>query len=222
MYRIDVEGPQEAKEGPRADPVIKKFGVSKDCVLGALILENNQIYVYRIYDHETRRFISEKKFTQSQSVFQHSGAHKDVIDLFIFKNKEVGFGQGQYSMYVASSNGIMLYDGVDRVDKSSIAHQSISNDFINQTLTPGALDCSAGGTIVFDLKAIDKKNQIKCYTKTKPEDKYDHTLEGDKKMLRFFGGYLVEVKTERNMDKIQIYDFDNKLSLFNAAYPTIF
>ena len=35
-------------------------------------------------------------------------------------------------------------------------------------------------------------------------------------MIKFFGSYVIEVKTEKEIDKIQIYDFDNKLSLYNA------
>lgn len=41
-------------------------------------------------------------------------------------------------------------------------------------------------------------------------------------MIKFFKAYIIEVKTEKGMDKLQIYDFDNKLSLFNASYPKIF
>lgn len=40
-------------------------------------------------------------------------------------------------------------------------------------------------------------------------------------MIKFFNNYVIEVKTEKNNDKLQIYDFDNKLSLFNASYPKI-
>lgn len=41
-------------------------------------------------------------------------------------------------------------------------------------------------------------------------------------MIKFFGEYIIEVKNVKQMDHIQIYDFDNKLSLFNSAYPQIF
>jgi hypothetical protein len=60
------------------------------------------------------------------------------------------------------------------------------------------------------------QHSIKSFTKTKSEDKYDYALDGEKKVIRFFNNYVIEVKTEKKMDKIQIYDFDNKLSLFNA------
>jgi hypothetical protein len=63
---------------------------------------------------------------------------------------------------------------------------------------------------------------LKCFTKLKAEEKYDYKLEGDKKMIKFFGSYIIEVKSDKGMDVIQIYDFDNKLSLFNATFPKIF
>jgi tricorn protease-like protein len=85
-----------------------------------------------------------------------------------------------------------------------------------------AIDCNPKGQIVFDLKYAENKHGIKCYLKTKAEDKYDQILEGPKKFIKFFGSYIIEVKTEKGMDKIQIYDFDNKLSLFNASFPHIF
>ena len=85
-----------------------------------------------------------------------------------------------------------------------------------------AIDCNSKGQIIFDIKTLANKHEIKCFTKKKPEDKYDYPLDGDKKMIKFFGNYIIEVKNEKSMDKINIYDFENKLSLFNAAYPQIF
>jgi len=41
MYRIEVEGK------PYLEPV-KKFAVSNDCMLAALVTNNNQILVYRV------------------------------------------------------------------------------------------------------------------------------------------------------------------------------
>ena len=41
MYKIEVEGK------PYLDPV-KKFAVSNDCMLAALVTNNNQILVYRV------------------------------------------------------------------------------------------------------------------------------------------------------------------------------
>ena len=85
-------------------------------------------------------------------------------------------------------------------------------------MTPGTLDCTASGQIIFDVKTMlgGGQHSIKSYTKMKNEEKYDYALDGDKKIIRFFNNYVLEVKTEKKMDKIQVYDFDNKLSLFNA------
>lgn len=77
-------------------------------------------------------------------------------------------------MYVVSTNGILLYDGIDKVDKSAIVVQQIATEFLNSTLTPGAVDCTANGTIVFDLKAINNTHQIKSFTKQKPEELYSY------------------------------------------------
>jgi sporulation-control protein spo0M len=40
----------------------------------------------------------------------------------VIKNegKNLNYGDGQYSMYVASVNGILIYDGIDKRDQSSI------------------------------------------------------------------------------------------------------
>lgn len=47
-------------------------------------------------------------------------------------------------------------------------------------------------------------------------------MDGAKKIIKFFGNYIIEVKTEGVQDKIQIYDFDNKIIIYNASYKTIF
>ncbi len=47
-------------------------------------------------------------------------------------------------------------------------------------------------------------------------------MDGAKKIIKFFGNYIIEVKTEGVQDKIQIYDFDNKMIIYNASYKTIF
>ena len=36
----------------------------------------------------------------------------------------------------------------------------------------------------------------------KQEDKYTYNLEGEKKMLKFFNSYVLEVKQDRNQEKI--------------------
>ena len=123
-------------------------------MIAALVMHNNQILMYKIFDqdgHGKHNFVTERKFQQHQRIFKHSETYKDVIDLFIFKNSAVVYGEGQYSMYVASTNGILIYEGVDKRDSASILVRPISNDYKTHTLTMGAIDCNAAGQIVFDL-----------------------------------------------------------------------
>jgi hypothetical protein len=74
-----------------------------------------------------------------------------VLDVILFKDGNCAMGQGLYSMYVASKNGILLYEGVDRLDKTAVRINSISNEFPNCTLTMGAIDCNSNGCLLFDL-----------------------------------------------------------------------
>jgi len=44
----------EVNNKPYLDPV-KKFAVSKDCVMAAIVLNDNQIVVYKIMDRSDRQ-----------------------------------------------------------------------------------------------------------------------------------------------------------------------
>jgi hypothetical protein len=57
-------------------------------------------------------------------------------------------------MYVVSTNGILLYEGIDKRDAILMEPKQISTDFVNSTLSTGAVDCSPNGHIVFDTKSI--------------------------------------------------------------------
>jgi hypothetical protein len=98
-------------------------------------------------------------------------------------------------MYVASSNGIFIYDGIDKKDPPKA--YPISPDLMQCTMTPGALDCNMKGQIVFDIKN-NNSHSLKCFYKNKLEEKYDHPLDSQKKLIKFFGPYVIEVKTEKD------------------------
>lgn len=118
MFKIEVEGK------PYMDPV-KKFTVSKDSVMAALVTNANQILVYKILDTDPQTgtcfFTSEKKFIKECRVFKHPLHYKDIIEIFIFTNANVKYGEGQYSMYTVCQNGVlMMYEGIDKKDSSNI------------------------------------------------------------------------------------------------------
>ena len=102
-------------------------------------------------------------------------------------------------MYVVSTNGILCYENIDRKDRSHINEgYPISNDLLSGTLTMGAIDCNSEGQILFDFKSSSNQHSIKCYKKKSIEEKYCYTLDGEKKILKFFNSYVVEVKRDKN------------------------
>lgn len=39
---------------------------------------------------------------------------------------------------------------------------------------------------------------VRSFIKDKSDEKYEHALDGEKKILKFFNNYVIEVKTEKN------------------------
>jgi hypothetical protein len=141
MYKIEVDGK------PLLDQILR-VAVSRDCMLAAIVTAKNEIYLYRLIDNDQMNnyvFINEKKFAKECRVLKIPDQYKEVIDLFIFQNSNLMYGEGKYSMYVCSKNGVLLYEGIDKRDQSSIQIELISSDLINSTLTFGAIDCNSKG-----------------------------------------------------------------------------
>lgn len=62
MYRIEIGGK------PYLEPV-KKFAVSRDLRIAALVTNNNQILVYNLFEQDGQhhvKFVSEQTFKQNQ------------------------------------------------------------------------------------------------------------------------------------------------------------
>lgn len=211
-YRIQIDGKDYLGQ-------LQKFAVSRDLVLAALVTHDSKIYVYKVLETNSERqclFSPQAKFNKEAREFKLPEAYKKVIDLFIFKEPNQN-----YSMYVVSDIGILCFENIDRKDRSHVnEYYPVSNDL--GALTIGAIDCSAQGQILYDFKSQSNQHSIKCFKKKIIDEKYCYTLDGEKKFLKFFNNYVVEVKRDKNQEKIQIYDFNNKLSLFNAAFSQIY
>lgn len=110
-----------------------------------------------------------------------------------------------------------MYLNIDKKDSPSPIN--ITNNIHNFTLSPGTIDCDIKGRILFDVKNSNNNHSIKSYKREKCDERYDYALEKEKKILKFFNDYVIEVKTENKMDSVQIYDFENKLCVFNAQFP---
>ena len=69
-------------------------------------------------------------------------------------------------MYVITSNGILLYDGIDKPNLENRSYQAIAKElFQNYELGYDTIDCDTKGRIVFDAFSGDDKHFIKCYNK---------------------------------------------------------
>jgi hypothetical protein len=187
-YRIQVDGKDYLGQ-------LQKFAVSKDLVLCALISHDSKVYVYKVLEKNSEgsvNFSPQAKFNKEAREFKLPEAYSKVIDLFIFKE-----AAGSYSMYVVSENGILCYENIDRKDRSGInEYYPVSND--PGTLTMGAIDCNAQGQVLFDFKSSSNQHSIKCFKKKIVDEKYCYTLDGEKKLLKFFNNYVVEVKKDKN------------------------
>lgn len=75
--------------------------------------------------------------------------YKEVIDVFIFKDFKKQ-NEGAYSMYLCCMNGVLLYEGIDRKDLSNLQHVLITPDFHSFALSPGSIDCTAEGKLLFN------------------------------------------------------------------------
>ncbi len=91
MYKIEYEGKNYLDQ-------VKKFAVSKDCMITALVMHNNKIMIHKLFDYDQSNvimFTSDKKFSKECKIFEkHPETHKDIIDIFIIKNKTLQFGEG--------------------------------------------------------------------------------------------------------------------------------
>ena len=64
---------------------------------------------------------------------------------------------------------------------------------------------------------------MQCFHKERAEELYDYELDNDKKFIKFFKDYVIEIKNDKQKDKdtIAIYDFKNKLSMHTESYNLI-
>ena len=82
------------------DKEIKKFQVSKDLVMAALVIESNHILIFNILDQHSGNFFSQSDFHRDK-ILKHQDMTKEILDMFFVRNDDNSFGNGQYSLYVA-------------------------------------------------------------------------------------------------------------------------
>ena len=91
------------------DKEIKKFQVSRDLVMAALVIETNQILIFNVLDQHSGEFFSQQDFHKDK-VLKHGDSSKEILDLFFIRNEGAAtFGHGQYSLYVAYQNLSLIH-----------------------------------------------------------------------------------------------------------------
>ena len=173
--------------------------MSNDGVLGALVLENMEIFVYKFIDSEGN-LIADKLAKKPKKIIKLSYGHlRKAIDLFIFKQKLEG-QQPKYHMYLLFENGIVLIqDIVDRAELTILLDDTKENQGIY--LTPHCADIDyERGVLLVDVgqKTRDRDEHFVRqyhYLTKPPYTLMNRVLEGTKEKMRFFRGHVVEVKT---------------------------
>ena len=108
----------KAEINPRLIPILKNdkpceanlqaFRVSNDGVLGALVLENGEIFIYNFIDSDGTLIIDKLAKRPKKVIIVTFGHLKKSIDLFIFKQRTDGPGALKYDMFLLFENGIVL------------------------------------------------------------------------------------------------------------------
>lgn len=108
----------KAEINPRLIPILKNdkpytdglqaFRVSNDGVLGALVVENGEIFIYKFIDSDGT-LIVDKLAKKHKKVIKVTFGHlKKANDLFIFKQRNDGPAAVKYNMFLLFENGIVL------------------------------------------------------------------------------------------------------------------
>jgi hypothetical protein len=121
----------KAEINPRLIPILKNdkpymdglqaFRVSNDGVLGARVIENGEIFIYKFIDVDGTLIVDKLAKKQKKVIKVTFGHLKKAIDLFIFKQRNDGPGTVKYNMFLLFENGIVLIqDILDRAEQTIV------------------------------------------------------------------------------------------------------
>ena len=104
---------------------MKQFALSPDLKYAVILLANNRALVYKLLEEVGKdkwAFVSQEKLRiNTHRLPRLDEKYQEVLGLFIYNNIEKPHkddnkrreDKGQYSMYIACSNGILLFEGID-------------------------------------------------------------------------------------------------------------
>ena len=88
--------------------------VSPDGVIGGIVLQNNEILIYRFMDRNGD-LVPEKTAKKPKTHTIHYKHLTEVTDIYIFKKQSNHNDyDDEYCMYVLFKDGIILFNGVER------------------------------------------------------------------------------------------------------------
>lgn len=142
------ESPKMFRIGDPTD-TIKAFRVSKDAVIAAAVMGNDEIHIYRLFDAKGE-FLGDKKatFAPVNKMKIRDPELTNVVDLQIHK-RHTGVdatSPAEYFLYVISTNGILLYQHIEKRDDC----KPLNDDFSPYTLTPNCTDLNSQGVLLVD------------------------------------------------------------------------
>ena len=119
----------EADDAPYTGD-IKMFGVSQDLCMAGIILQDNSIYLYKLLEKNRTShwtLATEKRMKDSLRICSLGEQYSEVANLSIFKDTKLT--ESQYSMCVACTNGVLIYQAIDLVSSNLRGIPLSTHDF---------------------------------------------------------------------------------------------
>jgi hypothetical protein len=134
-----------------ASEEVKQFRVSKDAQIAVVVMGNDDVHVYRLFDQKTGEFLGDKKTLAPVNKFKiRDPEYSKVIDLHIHKKPLADPNQASapsdYSLYLVSPSGVLLYTSIEKREESKLLH----DEWPQLTLTPNCSDLNSQGLLIAD------------------------------------------------------------------------
>lgn len=184
------EAPKMFKIGDHTDQ-IKAFRVSKDAVLAAAVLGNDEIHIYRVssqagfcmfmilfqlFDAKGEYLGDKKVMAPINKLKIKDPEFSNVIDLHLYKRQYDSASSGQptssqggdYYLYVVSTNGVLIYS---QIEKKADECKVLNEEWSHYTLTPNCADINSFGHLLIDA-ALKPKDGVVSVGEDLQQQKY--------------------------------------------------
>lgn len=120
---------------------VKFFKVSKDAMIAAVLLGNDEIHIYRLFDVKGEFLGERKPLAPVNRIRIKDPEFSNVIDMQIHKRASDGGNpsQADYYLYVVASTGILMFAAADKREECRL----VNDDWGQLTLTPFCTDMNS-------------------------------------------------------------------------------